>query len=190
MKKVFNMLKNKRGYWQGKKRDEKTLKRLSESKYKSFVQYDINGNLIKIWKSGKEIGTQIFKDYKIVNGGSRTKIYKICENKLIVNRLKYNSYWFKSEELIDKFNEIPEKINVEFNKRKSRSKPTKINRYSVECYDMKSGELITTYLNTDEAATKLNITRGHINKLCTGKRKLKDLVLKYGEKSLQSIKIL
>jgi hypothetical protein len=45
------MLKTKKGYWLGKKRDEKTLKALSESKFKKVIQYNTKGELVKIWSN-------------------------------------------------------------------------------------------------------------------------------------------
>jgi len=101
------------GYWVGKKRDANTLKRLSESKYQKFVQYDKDGVLLKVWNSGKEAGLQVFKDYEVINGCGKTALYKIVTHTGINNRLSHDSYWFKAEELLNYFKGIPNKLNIE-----------------------------------------------------------------------------
>ena len=196
------MLEGKNGYWQGKKRDANTLLMLSQSKYKQFVEYDKNGQLKKIWKSGKEVGIIIFKDYKIVNGSGSTNLYQITSKPSIRKRFIHNSYWFKLDELIIHFNGIPEKLNIRSiikkekenrrlkreNERKSRKQMGIYNarRYSVERCEITTGEVISIYKNVNEAAYKLKLTIKTIRRLCTSKKiKPVGFILKYGEKISQ-----
>jgi hypothetical protein len=103
------------GYWRGKKRDSNTLKKLSESKYIKVVQYDKDGNLIKIWDSCKDAAIAIFKDYQIINGSAKSKIYDVLECKTIKNRFIYDSYWFKEKETIGfGFKNPPIKILIDY----------------------------------------------------------------------------
>ena len=194
------MIECKRGYWDGKKRDANTLQMLSESKYKKFVEYDKDGKIKKIWNSGKEAAIKIFKDYHVINGGGISKLYRITENQSIKSRFAHNSYWFKVEELIHHFNGVPNKLHIqniikkhEENKRYKRklscSERTKTSRYTINCYNRKSGEL-TVYQNAQEATFKLKTYPQLINRLCTGKaRPARDFIFKYGEKKLQDINI-
>jgi len=196
------MLEGKNGYWQGKKRDANTLLMLSQSKFKQFVEYDKNGQLKKIWKSGKEIGIKIFKDYEIVNGSGSTKLYQITLNPSIKKRFKFNSYWFKLDELIIHFNGIPEKLNIQSiikkenenrrlkreNEKESRKQMGIYNakRYSVVRCEITTGDVITIYKNVNEAAYKLKLCIQTIRRLCTGKKiKPVGFILKYGEKISQ-----
>jgi len=190
------------GYWKGKKKDDFTLQRLSESKFKKIAQYDNEGNLIKIWKSGKDVGIEIFKDYKIINGSGCTNLYIILENKTLRGRFKYNFYWFKEDELIYYFNNIPIKLNLNNIKekekivRKEASKKALNNRlifgqkkYTIEQFN-KNGKLIKTYINVEDASKKLKKSIHTIRDICNNKRKKYDenCILKYGEKILQPIK--
>lgn len=106
-----HFLEGKRGYWEGKKRDNNTIQKLGESKYKRIIQYDKNGNLVKVWNSGKEIGVEVFKDYKLSNGGGDSVIYDITKRVIFKNRFVKNSYWIKEEEL--RTTVIPKKINIQ-----------------------------------------------------------------------------
>jgi len=90
LKNAKHLLKGKRGffgkgegYWVGKEKDIHTLNRLSESKHKAIYQYDQSGKLIKSWKLIKDAATKVFKDYKVINGGSRSKLYGIVDRKKI-----------------------------------------------------------------------------------------------------------
>lgn len=182
------------GYWIGKKRDANTLKRLSESKYINVVEYDKNGKFKKLWNGAKEIGLQVFKDYKVVNGSGESKIYDILNAKLIRNRYAFDSYWFRLHELMDKFNNIPDYINIQAlieEEKKHRSEIRKsyvrkhISRYTIELYNC-YGEMVRTFQNSDEAAFELKISRATVIKLCNGILKC-DYVLKYGKKISQEI---
>lgn len=195
------MLEGKRGYWDGKKRDAHTLLMLSESKYKLFVEYDINGNLKKVWKSGKEIGLTIFNDYKVINGSATTRLYQIVGSSSIRKRFAMGSYWFKLEELITHFNGIPQKLNIPNLIKKEKEtlrlrrilthkNATCLRRHTIECYDRKSGDLITIYSNAEEAGYVLKVHHSTIRRICVNKTKpAADFILKYGEKTLQPIKI-
>jgi hypothetical protein len=107
------MKEGRKSYWHGLKRDKHTLKRLSESKYKSIVEYDEKGNLKKIWKSTKEAAIVVLKDYRVVNGSGKSELYSILKYKNPEKRFKHNSYWFKYSELKKWFGQIPKKINIE-----------------------------------------------------------------------------
>ncbi len=113
------------GFWEGKKRDAHTLQRLSESKFKKVVQYDSNGCLVKVWNSGKEVGEKVFGDYKVVKGAGETKLYDVWNATTLKGRFRFNSYWFKEQEMRNYFGLIPTKLNIavlyaEERKRKQR----------------------------------------------------------------------
>jgi hypothetical protein len=192
------MLDGKRGpeYWTGKQRDANTLQRLSESKYIRICQYDVNGHLVKIWNSAREIGVNVFNDYKVVNGSAKSKIYQAIKNNKInsfKSHFKLNSYWFKETDLINNFNTIPTRIHIdvilkqEKDKRQKHYKPlTHSSRYTVIQYD-NNGRILQKFDNTHHAAFVLNIDNSRVNKLCSGNRHDKRFNLTYGEKKLQPI---
>lgn len=182
------ILEGKNGYWEGKKRDNHTLNRLSESKYKSIIQYDKKGNLVKVWNSGKEVGIQVFKDYRVVNGRSESKIYRLIANNTIKNKFALNHYWFGYDEMMKHFNVIPKKINIDkiisiekAKRSKSQKKRNIIIVYTVNKYSL-SGELIKKYDSAIEAALDNKTSVSVIRKSCTNKRKSKDFIWKYGKK--------
>lgn len=63
------------------------------SKYK-IIQYDISGNIIKVWKN-----KEVLLNEKSINGGA----IKSAVGKDTFNRFFNNSYWFKECETFDKF---------------------------------------------------------------------------------------
>jgi hypothetical protein len=176
------------GWWYGKKRDEHTLSRLSESKYKRILQYDRFGNLIRIWDSGKQVGTEVFKDYQVINGGGDSKIYEIIKRRKIINRLFMNSYWFGFDEILEKFNYIPDMLDIismikeEKIEKSLVRKPNKSKVYSVNEYD-ENNKWIRKYRDSWEAGLALNLHYSSITKICRGIKKLKNNHhLVYGEK--------
>jgi len=189
---------NNTGYWKGRIRDANTITKLSESKYIKVVQYDEEGNLLKVWDSCKHAAIEIFKDYHIINGSAKSKIYDVLECKLIKNRLAHNSYWFKEKEILTfGFTTIPNKILIDYiyerikimkaNRRKSRTLPIFAKRYTVEHYD-EYGKFIDIYPNTEIAGQKLNLSMHEIQRHCRGIYLHEHFILKYGEKTLQKVK--
>lgn len=188
------MLEGKRGYWEGKQRDDNTIKRLSESKFIKIVEYDDQGRLKKIWNSAKEVAITVFKDYMVINGGGNSFLYDIIKTTKINSRFYHNSYWFRYSELLSQFGQIPQKLNIEKifeTERKKRSESarlglknkTHISRYTVEKYV--DGILVEKYLNTYEAGYKLKLSVPTVQKLCRGIITCNDYALSYGEKKLQ-----
>lgn len=172
------MIENSIPYWTGKKRDNNTLKKLSESKYKKIAQYDGHGNLIKIWDSAKDIAINIFNDYKIVNGGGDTKFYGYLSSPNLKTRFKEGYYWIRLEEF--KNNIALEKINVEYildQQKKEHSKRVSISRKKskkvktcqnkpVYEIDSTSKRVIGVYASSKIAGQKLNIQESSINRCC------------------------
>lgn len=190
------MLEGKHGYWEGKTRDENTLKRLAESKYIKIVEYDRYGNLKKIWNSAKEVGEQVFKDYKVINGGGKTFLYDKLDANTIAGKFYCNSYWFRYSELLEYFNAVPKKLNIDAIIREekarrvesaklARQNKTHTSRYTVEKYV--GSKLVQTYLNTSEAGYELKISMHDVQKLCRKEIQCADYELKYGKKVLQPI---
>lgn len=190
------MLDGKRGYWEGtggfwegKTRDAHTLKRLSESKHKKVLQYDLDGNLIKTWNSRKEAAIEIFKDYRVVNGSAASTLYALLTNTNPKNRLRLGSYWFSEAD----FDRIPVKISIPIMqwKYKNERPSQKINRthhrkYTVEYYV--DNKLSLTFENVKHAAHVLGINFNYISKVCRGTTKSKSKYdLRYGPKTLQQI---
>lgn len=183
------------GYWYGKKRDEHTIKRLSESKYKKVVEYNYKGYLKKIWDSRKEVGVKVFKDYRIINGSAKSKIYSILDCGRILNRFSHGSYWFSYEEIYNKFNKISNYINIselENEEKKIRSeigKKAQKNKKFIKQYSIihhKPDGTIITYKNAKEAAYKLKTSVKTIQRICKGQIvSNKNYILKYGEKISQ-----
>lgn len=188
------MLEGKRGFWNGKKRDANTLKKLSESKYVRVAQYNAEGYLIKIWNSCKDAAINVFNDYHVVNGSSDSAIYNILDSNKIQTRFSHDSYWFKEKELIKYFNSIPKKIKIDAlreaeKQRKSESKknakvPENIMKYSVIHYNPDMS-IKKTYQSVDEASYMLKVDKSTIRKLCRGVKSNDNYILKYGEKSPQ-----
>ena len=189
---------NHTGYWKNRIRDANTITKLSESKYIKVVQYDEEGNLLKVWDSCKHAAIEIFKDYHIINGSAKSKIYDVLECKLIKNRLAHNSYWFKEKEILTfGFTTIPNKILIDYiyerikimkaNRRKSCTLPIFAKRYTVDYCD-NNGVVINSYPNTEIAAEKLNMSMHVVQRHCRGFYKNNNYTLKYGEKTLQKVK--
>jgi hypothetical protein len=184
------------GYWIGKTRDANTLLKLSESKYKQVVQYDINGNLIKIWDSIKEAATMVFKDYKIIKGSGCSLLYSVLSGTKLSTKLRHGSYWFGSDELTESFGVIPTrlKLDVMYENEKIRRKAVhKTHKthtsimssiYTVNQFNDK-GVLINKFANVYEAAYLLNLSVKQIQRVCNGIKIREVVYLKYGEKTRQ-----
>lgn len=151
----------------------------------------------KIWSSAKEVAIKVFKDYKVVNGSGTTYLYDKLNALTINGRLYNNSYWFRNSELLQHFNVVPKKLNIE-NIRKAekqrrvqnyklgQANKTHTSLYCVEKYV--DDVLVETYMNTFEAGYELKLTAHTVQKLCRGVIHCADYVLKYGKKVLQPIK--
>ena len=183
------------GYWVGKTRDANTLLKLSESKYKQAVQYDINGCQIKIWNSIKEAATKVFKDYKIIKGSGCSLLYSILSSATLKTRLRHGSYWFGSDELIELFGVIPTKLKFdsirEHEKQKRRDNHKVYEKivcsmYTVNQFNIK-GELINKFANIYEASYLLNLSVKQIRTICRGEKVFTRVFLKYGENTKQPI---
>lgn len=182
------------GFWKGKKRDSHTLSQLSISKYKKVMQYDVNGDLIKSWDSIREAAIKIFKDYHVKKGCGCSKLYQTLHCPNIKNRLKYGTYWFKEEELIQNFNTVPKKINIAYiitNQNLNKKKPvrpiqTHAKQFTVIHYnDDKS--IRCTYDNRVHAAYMLRTTTHNITAICKNNAVYVDMNLAYGKRTSQPI---
>jgi len=189
------------GYWQGKTRDANTLQKLSESKYKRVLEYDKQGNLIKVWKSGKAVATEVFGDYVVIKGAGETRLYDVLAARSLKGRLRHGSYWFWEAALVDYFGVVPNKLNIdairtEENKRRSaRMKELRAarkdlgqRRYTVVRYN-KDGSVKATYDNTHHCAYKLKISNKNVQRLCRGAIINNKYDLRYGEKVTQALNI-
>jgi len=153
------------GFWQDKKRDPHTLQRLSESKYKKYCQYDKYGSLLKIWNSGKEIGEQIFNDYKVINGGGDTKFYTILQNKKLKGRFRFNSYWFTEKEMLDNFTIIPSKLNLGLLYAKEKEKYRKFRYKEPLCKICGETDETNFYANNKSTCKKCyGISKNNVNR--------------------------
>jgi len=189
------------GYWQGKERDAHTLQRLSESKFKRVVQYDKEGSLVKVWKSGKEVAEKVFGDYRVVNGAGETSFYDVLNSRTMKTRLRYNSYWFWEKHLLEYFGTIPTRLNLGLiyaEEQKVRSECMKKiralrknlgqRRYTVIHYN-KDGSIKTTYDNTSHAAYMIRTSIKTIMRLCNGILINDNYILRYGEKTTQPMNL-
>lgn len=180
------------GYWFGKTRDKNTLRRLSESKEKKIVEYDADGDIVKIWKSGKDIGENVFNDYTAVNGCGESRIYQLVNNKSIKGKFEEGSYWFRYQELIDKYLLIPSSIDIdELIKEEKENKSRRIiaNTTTSTSYEIiqhnKNGDVINTFETVNRAAYHFKTNIKEIRQLCNGKRYNPYYLLKYGEKTVK-----
>ena len=193
------MKDGKRGicYWEGKQRDPHTLQRLSESKYKRCVQYNSDGELVKIWDSCKEAAIKVFGDYQIINGSAESKLYKLIKAHKIQNRLSHNSYWFTEEQLKKHFTLVPKRINIDAMAKAQRERvsraiskgqreKTHSPQYEILKYNLK-GKLIRTYPTAKVAGQKLGFSESYVSKLCRKGTRTNSFYLTYGEKKLQPI---
>jgi len=185
------------GWWQGKTRDAHTIQRLSESKFKKVLQYDADGNLIKIWEGGKQAAEQIFGDYRVVKFSGKTELYKALKSHTLKGRFRRGYYWFRYQYVQDVFGMIPEVINLDFlhEKELARRKASYGNRAHNQTHNMRyevlqynqSGEVIRKFDNTSHAAFELKITLADVQKFCRGTRENSNYILKYGKKTLQEL---
>lgn len=189
------MLEGKRGYWEGKKKDPHTLQRLSESKYKRVVQYDKNGKLVKIWDSGKEVATKVFKDYRVKNGCGCTKLYRVLSSNVLKGKYRFDSYWFKEEYLMQNFKSIPDKLDLDVLRKKevqykkaSYKRPNTYRRYTIIYTDIDDNE-ISRFNNIYDAGLALKISPNVVGKICRRVVVPNNFKLKYGEKQLQPIDV-
>jgi hypothetical protein len=60
-------MEKRKGYWTGKKKDNKTIQALSKSKFKKCYTYDLSGKLLKVYESYKECANELIGDYEIKN---------------------------------------------------------------------------------------------------------------------------
>lgn len=197
------MKKGYRGYWQNMKRDAHTISRLSESKFKRVFQYDINGNLIKIWGSLKEVAIKVFDDYHVKNGSACSKFYSYVRSRLIKSRLHYNSYWIKESEIMQHFKFIPKKLNLELifkNEKENRSMRTHATRrknevknkygyrsvYTVEHYN-ENNKLIKIYDCIEDCSKALKISKQSVLRLCKNEVLKPKHFIKYGAKKKRKI---
>ena len=184
------VLEGKRCYWDGKVKDRHTIDRMSESKHIKIVQYDKEGNILKIWSSGKEIGIKLIKDYKVINGSGKTKIYLVLTRKTISKRLYLGSYWFKESELKKNFNSIPKKFNIPAIIRYQKAENKKNRKYvpaastlvySVDRLSPK-GKVINSYTSAEIVAMKFKCSVHSIRRACKSGNKYAGHYWKYGEK--------
>ncbi|MBN1637344.1 MAG: hypothetical protein JW866_00125 [Ignavibacteriales bacterium] len=189
------MLEGKRGYWEGKERDPHTLQRLSESKFKEVVQYDKNGVLVNIWQSGKEVAIQVFRDYRVINGGGHTRLYRVLDTGTLKRKFRYGYYWFRKSDLLKEYNGIPAKLNLDAIRKKEQQyrkanykRPTTYRRYTI-IYEDINGEEIQRFKNIYDAGEFLKISPNMVGKICRGVVVPNNFRLKYGEKELQPIDV-
>lgn len=186
------------GYWSGKTRDAHTIQRLCESKFKLIAQYDSEGDLQKIWGSGKEIAKKIFNDYKVINGSAKSIIYGITKATTIKGHFRLSSYWFRYDDLMKKYNTIPSKINIPkiraeeqkiSRQQRKKSEANYINKRRYTILHFKNDVQIAKYDNIFHAGYNLRISSATVRKICAGNyKKFNPLYdLRYGEKELQRI---
>jgi len=187
------MLEGKRGFWEGKERDAHTLQRLSESKYKKVVEYDLEGNRVRVWGSGKEVATKVFKDYVVKSGAGYTKLYHVMNAGTLKGRTRYGSLWFREAELREKFKCVPKKLDINAirkaelkRKKASWKKASTYRRYTIIYCDI-NGKEIRRFKNIIEAGYELKLTPTMVGRICRGVVVPKNYVLKYGEKEVQPI---
>ena len=121
-------------------------------------QYDLNGNLMKIWNNTREV-----EEYLKISKGN---ISRACNGKL---KSVKNSIWIYDDE----FNE---KILIEKIKNTEKETKKKICQYDLD------GNLIKIWDSITEASKLLNINRCSISDCCRGKtKKVKCFIFKYLE---------
>jgi len=114
---------------------------------KMIYQYDLNGNLIKEYKSITEASN--------ITNVNISNICSCCSNK---NKTAGGFFW--SFKKIDK-NEIKEKISNKYYKHYSRN----VYQYDLDC------NFIKEYKSIKNAMKETNIHSGNISKCCSGKTK-------------------
>lgn len=176
------------GWWQGKTKDRHTIDRMSESKFRPVLEYDINGNFVRQWESKKAVSQAVFDDYKVINGGGRTKLYGVLSNKNPKLHLRHGSYWFNRSD----FKRIPKTLDIEamyakYLKEHPKKVATHHMQYSVEHYV--NGKLKKVYPNVVVASKRLGVHRTTISRICCGKKEIKNpcIDVRYGEKTLQPV---
>lgn len=129
-------------YWQGKKRDKNTLKRLEESKYKPIVQYTLDGKFVRQWPSGKHAAKH-YKCYVLENGSGSSPIHGAT---LSLKKKWKNWIWYKASELQTKYGNIPQQLNkLDYN-----VPPRKLKTVILKCD--KKGNVLDTFYTAKRAA--------------------------------------
>lgn len=187
------MKEGRRGYWEGLERDDHTIQRLSESKFKRVLQYDGRGQLVKIWESGKEAAVEFFGDYQIIDGSGKTKLYLIIKNSLTKNKYYKGFYWFKEDTITSLYGNIPHKLDIagminddKRNHYNGFKYMTHARRYTVRQFNS-DGDVIKVYKSVKHAAFELKKSVAIINRLCRGFITNDYLILKYGPKMKRPI---
>lgn len=186
------ILEGKNGFWEGKKRDKHTLKRLSESKHKRVVCYKKNGEIKKIYSSAKDIAKNVIGDYKVENGSGCSKIYTMMQHKTIKHRKYNDNYFFYEKELKEHFSCIPKKLNIsallandekeKAEKKRFFKKRTTVTRYKVQQYNL-DAELLHEFTCAKQASDFHELHETTINKACReNHNRLLDSIWVYGYK--------
>lgn len=174
------------GYWQGKVKDQHTINRMSESKFKPVLQYDKDGKFVKEWESKKAVSIAVFNDYRVKGGGGRTKLYGILNARNPKRHFIEGSYWYAKAD----FKTVPAHLDIEamyqeFRKTYKRNY-THHSQYTILYYVR--GKLKKTFDNAFLAAKHFGICADSVRKICNGRPTTLGLEFKYGEKKLQPIR--
>lgn len=166
-----------KNYLYGKHLSEETKRKISEANKGKLVgannphatkvnQYDLDGNIIKIWSSIVDASRELKM--------SKQSIYQCCSNCYTNCKTAGGFIWRYSNDELTK--EYIDSCNKRWNEK------------SVAQYCL-SGELICVFNNITEAELKTGVSHSHISSCCRGDRKTAGgFIWKYYENNENSIK--
>jgi hypothetical protein len=176
-------MEKRKGYWTGKKKDQKTIDALNRSKFKKCFLYNKEGKLLKKYDSYKECSNDLIGDYKIVEGSGQTIVYEIINHRLLKNKIIGDNFIF-SESFLSKFyNKIPDNIDIEFIFKKTNKERRHQKNIIKKQYQVISeyGNEIKTFKNVKECSKYYNMSENSIRRRINGK--VKDIYkFRYGSK--------
>lgn len=193
------MKRGKRGYWQDKKRDSHTLQALSQSKYKTVEQFDLQGNYVQTWRSAKDVAIHVFGEYEIKNGSASSGFYQVISSANPRGHRYGKYYWWTTEELLTSYGRIPESLNIELMqtiydegkkrnrktaRRTTRKTQTHTTRYTVVLTQADGSERV--FDNVRHCAHVLGMTESTVKNIVSGHKKHK-YDLRYGKKLRQPV---
>jgi hypothetical protein len=172
-----------KGYWTGKKKDQKTIDALNISKFKKCFLYNKEGKLVKIYDSYKECSNDLIGDYKIIEGSGQTILYQIINRRLLKNKIIGENFIFNESFLNKFYDKIPNNIDIEFifkKTNKERKYPKNIIKKQYQVISEYNNE-IKTFKNVKECSKYYNISENSIRRRINGK--VKDIYkFRYGVK--------
>ena len=133
-------------------------RKINESKYKSILQFDLEGNFIKEWESGVELKKQYTPNQRISIQSCARGITNKCLGYIWIYKKEF------TKEILN--NKVNPNIGYKISKALKGKKGKKVAQYSKN-----RGELLNIYNSIFEASKHTLISEGGISQCCNKKYK-------------------